>query len=339
MVEQTVLRHPRRVNLWLEKGSDASAPPMRVRYVTQEERSALVLAKKEAALAELEEAAGAMRILQVIRASGRPLVGHNFLLDLLFLYSHFVKPVLPETVMGFKTKFQRLFSDVRACVRACEAGWNAMHWMVCCIIATYRFTRSHSFQIYDTKVLAKALGVSDGTGDTNLEGLYKSLSGTDASEVGDDAVTSSVSGAVAGAGAGAGATAAGENAGQLGEGGDASAHEAGHDAFMTGVVFASLLQKAAAAADSATPLAPRTDPPSLTHAEPWINKIFMRMSDIETFELRNFKQVRANINVISGEAEERKGERGEERRGESRGRLEMAHRGLSSLIPPMSTGA
>lgn len=117
MVEQTVLRHPRRVNLWLEKsdGGDASSSaPMSVRYVTQEERAALVQAKKDAALAKLEEAAGAMRILQVVKASGRPLVGHNFLLDLLFMYSHFVKPVLPETAMGFKTKLQRYLPDVRA---------------------------------------------------------------------------------------------------------------------------------------------------------------------------------------------------------------------------------
>lgn len=111
-----MLRHPRRVNLWLEK-SDGDSPsfstPMSVRYVTQEERAALVKAKKEAALAKLEEAAGAMRILQVVKASGRPLVGHNFLLDLLFLYSHFVKPVLPETAMGFKTKLPRYLPDVR----------------------------------------------------------------------------------------------------------------------------------------------------------------------------------------------------------------------------------
>ena len=29
------------------------------------------------------------------------------------------------------------------------------------------------FQVYDTKVLAKALGVEDEKGDTNLEGLFK----------------------------------------------------------------------------------------------------------------------------------------------------------------------
>lgn len=115
MVEQTVLRHPRRVNLWLERVDSSS--PLRVRYVTQEERAVLVQTKRAAALAELETACGAMRILQALQASGRPLVGHNFLLDLLFLYSHFVKPVLPETAMGFKAKFQQLFPDVRASFR------------------------------------------------------------------------------------------------------------------------------------------------------------------------------------------------------------------------------
>lgn len=140
-------------------------------------------------------------------------------------------------------------------------------------------------QVYDTKVLAKALGITDGTGDTNLEGLYNSLTG----EAGGPEEGAAASGA----------TAAGEGE-ETGMGGGASAHEAGHDAFMTGVVFASLLERAAAAAraeqegqDAAAAKAPaRTGPPSLTHAEPWINKVFMRMSDIETFELRNFKQVR-----------------------------------------------
>ena len=143
--------------------------------------------------------------------------------------------------------------------------------------------------MYDTKVLAKALGITDGTGDTNLEGLYNSLALTGEGEGGVAAPASDV-----------GATAAGEG-GEMGMGGGASAHEAGHDAFMTGVVFASLLERAAEAAKAeqegqdaaAAAKAPaRTGPPSLTHAEPWINKIFMRMSDIETFELRNFKQVR-----------------------------------------------
>lgn len=138
-------------------------------------------------------------------------------------------------------------------------------------------------------MLAKALGITDGTGDTNLEGLYNSLTLTREGEGGVAAPASDV-----------GATAAGEGV-EMGMGGGASAHEAGHDAFMTGVVFASLLERAAAVAKggqegqdaAAAAKAPaRTGPPSLTHAEPWINKIFMRMSDIETFELRNFKQVR-----------------------------------------------
>lgn len=41
----------------------------------------------QVAIQELDEAAGAMKILEVLKASGKPMVGHNFLLDLLFLYS------------------------------------------------------------------------------------------------------------------------------------------------------------------------------------------------------------------------------------------------------------
>jgi len=109
-------------------------------------------------------------------------------------------------------------------------------------------------------VVAKALGVADGTGDTNLEGLYRSL--TNGSEEG-------------------------------GVGDSSSAHEAGHDAFMTGVIFASLLRTAAAAAAEAGGAAAGSGgPPSLTNAEAWLSKVFLRLSDIDSFDLRNFKQVR-----------------------------------------------
>jgi DNA polymerase III epsilon subunit-like protein len=256
MVENTIWRHPRKANLWLESvvpaaagvsGNEAAGaaavPPtplpfhqqqLQVRYVTNDERATCVTAKKNLAMAEIEEAAGAMRIIQVVKDSGRPLVGHNFLLDLLFLYSHFVKPTLPDTAMGFKNKLQLLFPP-----------------------------------IYDTKVLAKSLGVADSQGDTNLEGLYQSEGGAEA-EVED------------------------------GTGNGGAAHEAGHDAFMTGVVFASLLRRAkakvgegvaAAATASSSSSSSSSGMPSLAYAEECAHKIFMRMTDVDTFELRNFKQV------------------------------------------------
>jgi hypothetical protein len=177
-----------------------------------------------------------MRILEVLKESGRPLVGHNFLLDLLFLYSHFVKPTLPETAMGFKTKVARLFP-----------------------------------RIYDTKVLAKGLDVYDDQGDTNLEGLFRSEGGVAA-----------VAAAAAALEDGAGA---------------AAAHEAGHDAFMTGVVFASLLRRAKAKSlfgeeGSSSGL------PSLAYAEEYVDKIFMRTTDVETLELANFKQIPDRAHVF-----------------------------------------
>lgn len=249
MVENTIWRHPRKANLWLESmvpaaaadvnGNEAGAaaiPPaplpfhqqqLQVRYVTNDERATCVTAKKALAMAEIEEAAGAMRIIQVVKDSGRPLVGHNFLLDLLFLYGHFVKPTLPDTAMGFKNKLQQLFPP-----------------------------------IYDTKVLAKSLGVADSQGDTNLEGLYRSEGGAEAAV-------------------------------EDGEGNGGAAHEAGHDAFMTGVVFASLLRRAKAKVGegAAAAAGASNSMPSLAYAEEWAHKIFMRMTDVDTFELRTFKQI------------------------------------------------
>eukprot|EP00624_Nannochloropsis_granulata_P006709 evm.model.NODE_50841_length_62998_cov_26.109304.16 len=249
MVENTIWRHPRKANLWLEavvpapvavSGNEAAAstipptpPPfhqqLQVRYVTNDERATCVNVKKSRAIAEIEEGAGVMRIIQVVKDSGRPLIGHNFLLDLLFLYSHFVKPTLPDTAMGFKNKLQQLFPP-----------------------------------IYDTKVLAKGLGVADSQGDTNLEGLYKSEGGAGV-ELED------------------------------GEGNGGAAHEAGHDAFMTGVVFASLLRRAKNRVGEEAELGASGSSsdgmPSLAYAEGWAHKVFMRMTDVDTFELRNFKQV------------------------------------------------
>ncbi|GAB5034888.1 ribonuclease parn [Nannochloropsis oceanica] len=250
MVENTIWRHPRKANLWLEavvppvalsNGNETAAPTtpptplpfhqqqLQVRYVTNDERATCVNMKKSRAIAEIEEAAGAMRIIQVVKDSGRPLIGHNFLLDLLFLYSHFVKPTLPDTAMGFKNKLQQLFPP-----------------------------------IYDTKVLAKGLGVADSQGDTNLEGLYKSEGGAEVELEG-------------------------------GEGNGGAAHEAGHDAFMTGVVFASLLRRARSRvgeeAVSGASVRSSNSMPSLAYAEEWAHKVFMRMTDVDTFELRNFKQV------------------------------------------------
>jgi len=248
MVQNTIGRHPRKANLWLEvidpPAAEAGAgvgptstslsaynlEQLQVRYVDTEERIKCVQAKKSQALTDIEEAAGAMRILKVIKDSGRPLVGHNFFLDLLFLYTHFVKPTLPDTAMGFKAKVQHFFPS-----------------------------------IYDTKVLAKSLGVTDEHGDTNLAGLYRK-------EGGGRVALEGVTGA---------------------------AHEAGHDAFMTGVIFSSLLRRIKAKlseniSDCGTSPSPLSSPcsmPSLAYAENWSNKVFMRLTDVESFELRNFKQI------------------------------------------------
>lgn len=290
MVEATVSRHARKVNLWLEEvdvstgegekgkkeggdgnssaaaataageggdGDSSSSSPtaaaakkqqkrLQVRYVTAEQRQQVVMAKKDQALAALEQSAGAMRILEELKESGRPLVGHNFLLDLLFLYSHFVKPTLPETAMGFKTKVARLFP-----------------------------------RIYDTKVLAKGLDVYDDQGDTNLEGLFRSEGG-----------------------AAAIAAAALENGNEDGAGaaGAAAAHEAGHDAFMTGVVFASLLRRAKAKSllgeEGSSSSSATSGLPSLAYAEEYVDKIFMRTTDVETLELANFKQIPDRAHVF-----------------------------------------
>ena len=62
-------------------------------------------------MASLEARAGFLRVFRALGAARRPLVGHNCLYDLLFLFSHFHAP-LPDTLLELKRAISALLPAV-----------------------------------------------------------------------------------------------------------------------------------------------------------------------------------------------------------------------------------
>ncbi|PNG62111.1 hypothetical protein TSOC_015479, partial [Tetrabaena socialis] len=154
-------------------------------------------------------------VLDAIRESGRPVVGHNASFDLAYSLAQFAAHPLP-----------RAWAEYKALVRASLPGG-----------------------LYDTKHLAAQLSAAHGLGlgDTSLGGLYGKL-------MDEGWLRASVSGVALATGVGRGRGGGGgggvpEVLHAPGHGGyagladpGAKAHEAGFDAFMTGAVFARLLR-------------------------------------------------------------------------------------------------
>ncbi|GLC34625.1 hypothetical protein PLESTB_001241100 [Pleodorina starrii] len=158
----------------------------------------------------LVEQSGFSQVLEILRDSGRPLVGHNAVFDLAYTLSQF-NGALPRNWRGYKTELQRTFPG----------------------------------GLYDTKHIATQLAAAGvPLGETGLGSLYRTL--TDEawlrSNVPGAGLPASLGGGVPevrhapGFGGYAGASAA------------EKAHEAGFDAFMTGAAFARLLRLMAAKA-------------------------------------------------------------------------------------------
>lgn len=57
---------------------------------------------------ELDEAAGFTRVIEAIASSGKPVVGHNLLYDILLIVHHYIEP-LPEQYDDFKETVKRWF--------------------------------------------------------------------------------------------------------------------------------------------------------------------------------------------------------------------------------------
>ncbi|KAJ3143590.1 hypothetical protein HDU90_000353 [Geranomyces variabilis] len=84
---------------------------VQITKVTDEERRSKAFDKKNVLNDELDTLIGFRKVIELISASKKPVVGHNMMLDLLHTYQSFFNP-LPDTVMAFKFGMHNLFPTI-----------------------------------------------------------------------------------------------------------------------------------------------------------------------------------------------------------------------------------
>ena len=90
------------------EGGSSPRKKVVVLRLTDEEREKRAAEKKKDKLKALDESAGFLRIFRMLSAAGKPMVGHNCLYDLMFLYSHF-QGSLPDSAADFKQALHAIF--------------------------------------------------------------------------------------------------------------------------------------------------------------------------------------------------------------------------------------
>eukprot|EP00741_Cyanophora_paradoxa_P002993 tig00000658_g2905.t1 len=91
--------------------NNPSRKQIAVLRLTDEEKAERARREEEERQREFDARRGFRRIFTALAASRLPLIGHNCLYDLLFLYSHFEGP-LPEELPAFKASLNSLFPQV-----------------------------------------------------------------------------------------------------------------------------------------------------------------------------------------------------------------------------------
>lgn len=84
---------------------------MEIQRMTEEERKAYSLKKTQDLLDELDESVGFRKVLDMVASSKKLLVGHNLILDVCFLLAHFFGP-LPESLVDFKSLLHTAFPKI-----------------------------------------------------------------------------------------------------------------------------------------------------------------------------------------------------------------------------------
>nr|CCA26275.1 Poly(A)specific ribonuclease PARNlike protein putati [Albugo laibachii Nc14] len=114
---------------------------IQIRLVTSEEKKQLMEEKLEQMRSETNEAIGFSRVIQVLKDSNKPIVGHNALLDFIYIYHQFCQP-LPNDLKEFKKEL------------------------------------THSFpKIYDTKYMATHSALNDELESSSLSSLFEFMKG------------------------------------------------------------------------------------------------------------------------------------------------------------------
>uniref|UniRef100_K3X051 Uncharacterized protein n=1 Tax=Globisporangium ultimum (strain ATCC 200006 / CBS 805.95 / DAOM BR144) TaxID=431595 RepID=K3X051_GLOUD len=82
-----------------------------VSFVSQKIKQELIAAKVQAMKDELDQAIGFSRVIDVLSKSKKPVIGHNALLDFVYVFNQFYKP-LPPTLAEFKEELVKLFPAI-----------------------------------------------------------------------------------------------------------------------------------------------------------------------------------------------------------------------------------
>ncbi|GAB9463933.1 polymerase [Globisporangium polare] len=88
--------------------SEAANGGIEVSFVSQKIKQELVAAKIQVMRDELDQSIGFSRVIDVLSKSKKPIVGHNALLDFVYVFNQFYKP-LPNTLAEFKKELVELF--------------------------------------------------------------------------------------------------------------------------------------------------------------------------------------------------------------------------------------
>ena len=95
----------------------------------------------QAKLRKVQEAAGFVRVFELLRASGKPAVGHNCFFDLAFTLEHLAEP-LPEDWPAFKQLVKKWFPGVKH-LAAAGTLHLAVIWVWLCQVPLARAIGPH----------------------------------------------------------------------------------------------------------------------------------------------------------------------------------------------------
>ncbi|KAF4318131.1 hypothetical protein BBO99_00007474 [Phytophthora kernoviae] len=91
--------------------SESTMGGVEVSYVSKKIKEELVAKKTNEMKCEMDEAIGFSKVIEALSASKKPIVGHNALLDFVYVFHQFYKP-LPGTLAEFKAQVLELFPTI-----------------------------------------------------------------------------------------------------------------------------------------------------------------------------------------------------------------------------------
>ncbi|KAG2917016.1 hypothetical protein PC115_g10866 [Phytophthora cactorum] len=91
--------------------SEGADGGVEVSYVSKKIKEERIAAKVKEMKKEMDEAIGFSKVIEALSESKLPVVGHNALLDFVYVFHQFYKP-LPETLAEFKTQLLELFPTI-----------------------------------------------------------------------------------------------------------------------------------------------------------------------------------------------------------------------------------